>query len=765
MEKLRKYSLLLFFATTGLIIPKISFAAWTDDLAEKIFGNAIYGILWLAAYAVSFSAEMSGKLLNWVLSPDFLNGISYTNPTTNPIIKTGLSITQSLVNMILVLVLIYIALATILRLKEYQAQKLLPTFIIIALLVNFTPVICGIIVDASNILMNFFVERIHADRFGDLVKANLDNVQIGVEQTSTKESAAWDKAVQLLFLIPFMAMLTFIMLVFSLIFALRYMAIWMLVILSPIAFVAFILPVTKKWWSMWWSQFINWCFIGVTLAFFLYLSLFFIISVPSKPPAGSMPSIASEGFIQTLGLLTGVVFLGIGLVFGLKTSAMGAATVISFASAKGRQYGIEPAKRLTRGVAKIPAGVTRAATRGAYRRLGGERAIGAVADKLARAGARTPFLKWVMPDRLRDAGNLRPSIEKAEQAAKNESGATSAARILTKTDVGTVATGRLVKLLKGNDAQDLFNEAKKIGSWKKLNRETNKIEPMSDEEILTTKKFQNIIAPILKNAQSAGMLGTIVRRDPRLAKVAAAYNIGSYARFTDKNGNPITEESRRRKAAVSKAVNEARAHINDWEPEEIEDRDVLGAVLANFEEDRLLQLNRSVKNGQKTFLETGDKDFSDFVRTKSKFKGMKDAERKRILSPIKRTDEKTGKVITEYTREYEEVWEEYRKEKEKEYGGDMGFRALESNRVKDRGYRRFELVGEEKKKEDAPTGAVPSATPGTTPAGAAGMGTPPTPTTPPSGIPTTGIGGQKKKDIPTTGKGGKKKPYKGVNKP
>ena len=60
--------------------------------------------------------------------------------------------------MILVLILIYIALATILRLAGYETKKLLVTFVIVALLVNFAPVICGLVVDASNIVMNYFVK-------------------------------------------------------------------------------------------------------------------------------------------------------------------------------------------------------------------------------------------------------------------------------------------------------------------------------------------------------------------------------------------------------------------------------------------------------------------------------------------------------------------------------------------------------------------------------------------------------------------------------
>jgi len=239
-----------------------------------------------------------------------------------------------------------------------------------------------------------------------------------------------------------------------------------------------------------------------------------------------------------------------------------------------------------------------------------------------------PFapIKWAIPEKVRAFGNIRPSIERAEKESANESGAESMARVLTRTDTGVVATGRLIKTLKKNDAQDLFTEAKKIGRWKKMN----------DQEILQDKEFIRIIAPLLKHANQAGMLGTALRRDPRLAKIAAG-RVGAYKGLSPQQ-------------AVIKAVNEAREHIKDWEPGTLEDPEVLKACLAQFDRDRWLQVNRQVKNGQNTALKTMDKVFADFKqKNEAKLSGKSD----------------------------KDIWDdEFREFIKTNYGGDKYFKAV-----------------------------------------------------------------------------------------
>jgi len=626
-----------FFSFFGLIFARSASANWVWDMILGIPSRAVLLIFWVIARLAILTVKLAGIFLNWVLSPNFIS-YSYTNPggsNANPIIETGLGVTQGFVNMLLVLILVYIAIATILRLAGYETKKLLITFIIVALLVNFAPVICGIIVDASNIVMNFFIQDIKADAFGKNMASQVNNLLSGFEWASLKIDTALPRAFQMMIMTGFLFVLSFILFLFAVLFILRYLVIWLLVILSPLAFACYILPITRKYFDKWWEQFINWSFIGVSCGFFLYLGLLLVTKIPNSIPApqtGETPI-----FNNILPYFVSAIFLGIGFVFGLQTSAIGASTVVNFAKARGRGA----VRGAGKGVGWVAGRIAQKSIRPIV-----ERPARWAVDKLSRAASRVgnlgykgirPFapIKWAIPEKVRAFGNIRPAIEKAEKESGDESGATSMARVLTRTDTGAVATGRLIKTLKKNDAQDIFTEAKKIHRWKK----------MSDQEILEDKEFIGIIAPLLKHADQAGMLGTTLRRDGRLAKIAAG-RVGSYKGLSPQQ-------------AVIKAVSEAREHIKDWEPETLEDPEVLMACLAQFDRDRWLQINRQVKNGQNTAQKTMDKVFAKF---------------KLDNNLMHKSD--TG------------VWNgEFREFIKTNYGGDKYFEAVPESRMQRTGWR------------------------------------------------------------------------------
>jgi len=122
-----------------------------------------YLILALVTLLSGLVAELCGAFLNWITGPAFIT-LKYTN---NEFVNLGLGITKNFVNLILVVFLIYIALAIALRLKERATKQTLVYLIIIALLVNFAPVFCGLIVDATNIVQNYFLAGIQKGVSGD----------------------------------------------------------------------------------------------------------------------------------------------------------------------------------------------------------------------------------------------------------------------------------------------------------------------------------------------------------------------------------------------------------------------------------------------------------------------------------------------------------------------------------------------------------------------------------------------------------------------
>lgn len=323
----------------GLFIPfKSAFAgilSIISGIGTSVPSLIIAFVIFICGALAAFFAGFAGMVLSFVISPDF-TALSYTDPAGNPVIKMGLSITQGFANIILVLILIYIAIATILRLAGYETKKLLPKFIIVALLVNFTPIMCGLIVDATNIAMNHFAEPlkgpgglnsliIHIKSMWDIFASGFDFA------TLISTTAQLSQIFKLIAATIFYFFLGLILLWFAGVFAARYIAIWILVILSPIAFVCFILPkgaFPRRAWDIWWTQFIQWSIIGIIKMFFLYMGIHLMVDAPNlfKGDLG----VAELGwFTLIFPYIPPLVFLYLGMVMSYQTTAFAAGSVIT----------------------------------------------------------------------------------------------------------------------------------------------------------------------------------------------------------------------------------------------------------------------------------------------------------------------------------------------------------------------------------------------------------------------------------------------------
>lgn len=290
----------------------------------------------------NIALAISVWFLEWTMSENFIR-ISYTQMTgtyANPIIGVGWPLLRDLVNMGFLVMIIFIGIATSLRIQEYQAQKTLVPLIFIAILINFTPVIIGVIVDASNILMNFFLDGVSGLKtFQSHLGAQV-SIVVNLIKGFTNPLTVITSIFKATFLTVFNFISAAIFAIFAFLFIVRHLAIWILVILSPVVFASYIFPSTRSFWSSWWRQLFQWCFIGVTAGFFLYLANQLIVNSAklniSAPPSGG----AVESFIATLvPYMISLAFLLFGLMTGFSTSAMGAGAVINFTKKNASRLG------------------------------------------------------------------------------------------------------------------------------------------------------------------------------------------------------------------------------------------------------------------------------------------------------------------------------------------------------------------------------------------------------------------------------------------
>jgi len=448
---------------------------------------------------------------------------------------------------------------------------------------------------------------------------------------------------------------------FAGIFIVRYVAIWALVILAPIAFVFWALsesPISqiKKMWDMWLNNFIQWSIIGIPIAFFLYLAIssfslmtdIFKQQIEAPEIGGSAPGYLNQIFPYFVVL----VFLYLGFIIGLSTSAMGASAVIS--ATKRVQKGA--GKKIWHGVKpKLESRWMPALHKEEGKKLPRIHRTGPKeATKWFSTGVeKVPIVRWFLPEGLRKYGQIRPAVEQAQQKTKPYSSDVLAHRILKKADTQIQALADYLEILQRGDAQDLFNKAKKLGFGK------------TDKEVLENKKFQKIMNRPLDIAAKSGLLSAVVRVDPRLAEIAAVNKIGGYKGLS-------------REKAVAKAVGEARgSHINNWEPEIFDNENVIKAALGKFDRDRWLAINRNVKNGQEKSLKAIDKIFSDWVRANRR-----------------------------ESKNMEENWQEFRKHIRDITDGEGYFKALEDTRFKNTGWRRAEYRPTEAEQTASPAVAT-----------------------------------------------------------
>ena len=331
---------IVLFCLTLLFFPFITKAGLAKEIGKwmvKIAVTTMATILNTIARLVLFIAI---SILNWILSETFISW-SYTNPATNPVINIGWTLTKNIANMAFVVLLAFVGLGTALRLKEYELQKLLPRMIFAIFLVYFSPVICGLIVDASNIVISFFLGQLGGlDSIGEFFNTEFNNIYQSIESGADIVAVL----VRIIFVFITSLWTTFIIYILAFIFMLRYIAIWILVILAPLAFIAYVLPQTRGLWVSWWQWFIQWATVGIYAIFFLYLGNYIMLNAANIFPSPFNPEASDETmnwFVSFLQIFlpygVAIAFLNFGTLLALSGGARSAELAVGTAQGLARK--------------------------------------------------------------------------------------------------------------------------------------------------------------------------------------------------------------------------------------------------------------------------------------------------------------------------------------------------------------------------------------------------------------------------------------------
>lgn len=225
-------------------------------------GSTLSGIGWIVCPTVNFIAKGMDKIYEIVSS--FLEVKTMTNDTDSSIYKLW-AVIRDIANVAFVIafVLIVYSQITSLGINNYGLKKMLPRLIIAAALVNISFWVCAIAVDISNVLgysiHNMFSGIMEKFNTGDNYTGTIPTWQqvaaISLSGTAVVAGGLFVAANTIggtvFLLIPFLLGVVTAALIALIVLAARQALITILIIIAPLAFVAYLLPNTEKYFNKW----------------------------------------------------------------------------------------------------------------------------------------------------------------------------------------------------------------------------------------------------------------------------------------------------------------------------------------------------------------------------------------------------------------------------------------------------------------------------------------------------------------------------------
>lgn len=248
---------------------------------DAVAGAAYFGVGTIGA-AVSYVLGLIALILTTVIGllitlvvAVLIQVAQYGNIINVPTVVQGWVIVRDLCNMSFILILLIIAFATILRQENFSAKKLLPKLLIMAVLINFSRTIFGLLIDFSQIIMLTFVNAFAAGG-GWFIQAFNTNFLLTINGnfvSSDYAISAWSTAVAIIAGV-LAAIITLIVLsVMLAVLVWRIVILWIYTIFSPLVFLGFGFPPLQKYTGKIWEDFTKQLVIGPVLAFFIWLAL------------------------------------------------------------------------------------------------------------------------------------------------------------------------------------------------------------------------------------------------------------------------------------------------------------------------------------------------------------------------------------------------------------------------------------------------------------------------------------------------------------
>ncbi|MDO8572044.1 MAG: hypothetical protein Q7R79_05175, partial [bacterium] len=276
--------LALFMVMVGfgiIAFPATSYAAWYNPFT---WGDGISAAFFTAlSWAISVPFIIVQTLLtavNGILAWFLFYLATYNNFIYNPIVDVGWVAVRDLANLGFITILLWIAFATMIPGLGggMDYKKALPKLLLMAVLINFSRMITGILIDISQVVTLTFLKPFR-DRGVEILLGMTGTFNTGAMNIINAKEGE-DANLDLFFggLINmatdtiFLAMTAVVFGIMTILFLGRLISLWILTIFSPFAFILSVVPQTQKYAKEWWGELGKNLTAAPILAFFLWLT-------------------------------------------------------------------------------------------------------------------------------------------------------------------------------------------------------------------------------------------------------------------------------------------------------------------------------------------------------------------------------------------------------------------------------------------------------------------------------------------------------------
>ncbi len=319
--------------------------SWQNTLAV-----CLSGIIYIVTVGIgSAFAYVAAIFFNFAVALS-LNSYSYAID----FIATGWTVARDIANMFFILILVFIAFSIMLNAESVGTMRNLVWVIFIALIINFSFFFTRVAIDVSNILAVQFYNAIPAQTIAQTLQGatsptgiaastvggaiglnnanskdltatimnalqlqNLFNTSSFQQYAKSSNSGFWTTMIALTFIYIaaaiFFWLLTIAFVTNGIKFLMRVVVLWLLIIASPLAFIAAAIPQTSEWFKKWRDTLISYSIYPIVFMFI------FLILSNIMAQFGNCPSITSAVPLHAMpgssqGCLMGDLFSSLGQV-------------------------------------------------------------------------------------------------------------------------------------------------------------------------------------------------------------------------------------------------------------------------------------------------------------------------------------------------------------------------------------------------------------------------------------------------------------------